>query len=417
MMSPVPSEDGVSYLWMAQQFAAGQWADALSMVFPPGYPLLVAPFVALGLDAERAAVLVNAMAFGATAWPLARIARELSPNVLAVEVSPCVLFLTGSLLARVAAEVYSEPLFLLLMAWGTAFGLRGRFWSMGILAGLAFWIRPEGLLLAASFALARPRTAWRAVLPTAAAVLLLAVLRFCVGHGFDPLPILEFHQQRDDLAQRGAMFGNLLEVPGAWLEAFGIAGVVLVCWLVPRMRRTLPRAPALWWQIALQILVVCTFVVRRRFFLSCAVAVIALAGTAIERLPRWGRRVVLIAAVLMGVFGSIFGGILPDRLAERLIADHLAERLVGDQRIAGDLTRVLWFAGQRPLPPRHFDTEQLVEMAAPENVRYFVFSERSRRESSQQIEAALAGTFERLQLPDELASSCRARGIAVLARR
>ena len=39
---PGPSGDGTSYMWMAQQLARGQWHDALSMVFPPGFPLLMA---------------------------------------------------------------------------------------------------------------------------------------------------------------------------------------------------------------------------------------------------------------------------------------------------------------------------------------------------------------------------------------
>lgn len=414
---PVPSEDGVSYLWMAERFAMGEWRDALSTVFPPGFPLLIAPLIAAGLPLEAAADAVNTAAFALTVWPLAAIARRLVPAVSGADLAACVLFWSGSLLTRVAAEVYSEPAFLLLMAWGTAAGLAGRHGLCGALAGAAFWIRPEGLLLAASFALARPREGWRALLGAALGVALLGALRWHAGHGFDPLPLLAFHEGRDDLPQRGAVLTNLLALPGAWLEAFGLVGLVLLAWLVPRARRSLPSAPALWWQIALQLLVVCTFVVRRRFLLSCAVPVVALAGAAVARLRPAPRAAVLLVAVLAGGIGAFTGGIDADRVAERDLGVWLGERLRPGERVTGDLTRVVWFAGQRPLPPRHFDVDELRAMATHDDVRYFVFSARSRRDSSRRIEGALEGLFGRLPLPEPLAAACAERGIVVLARR
>ena len=126
---------------------------------------------------------------------------------------------------------------------------------------------------------------------------------------------------------------------------------------------------------------------------------------------------ILAIPVLIGLFGAFSGGIDADRIAERRLGEYLGERLWGGKRVTGDLTRVLWFAGQRPLPPRHFDVAQLAAMAAPGKVRYFVFSERSKRESSRLIEAELRSTFGRYPLPEPLASLCEARGIVVLSRR
>ncbi|MCA8974148.1 MAG: hypothetical protein KDC98_05470 [Planctomycetes bacterium] len=415
--SAVPSEDGVSYLWMAERFAAGEWQAALALVFPPGFPLLVAALASCGVAVSAAADIVNVGAFAWTVWPLAWIARRLSPGVPTVDLVTCLLFVTGSLLVRVVIEVYSEPSFLLLMAWGTVAGLCGRFWLVGAVAGLAFWIRPEGLLLASSFLLARPRQAWRTVPGAAAGVALLAVTRWLCGHGADPLPILGFHDTRDDLPERGAILANLLEVWGAWFEAYGPLGALLLPWAVPRWRRALPTAPALWWQIALQVAVVCTFVVRRRFLLSCAIPAFALAGAALLRIPARWRAVVLIGLLAFGMTGTVRGRIDPDRIVERDLGLWIGAWLEPGQRVTGDLTRVIWFAGQQPLPPRHFDTAQLVAMAAPPEVRYFVFSERSRRESSRQIEGALTATFGRVEIPEPVGSRCRERGIVVLARR
>lgn len=417
LVRPVPSEDGVSYLWMAQQFAAGEWGAALSMVFPPGYPLLVAPLVSCGMAVEPAADAVNAIAFALCLWPLAWIARHLSPGIKDVPEYTCVLFMTGSLLLRVAAEVYSEPLFLLVMAWGTVAGLCGRYWLLGALAGVAFWIRPEGLLLPAAFFLAAPRQAWPAALPAMLGVVLLATLRWSAGRGFDPLPILGFHETRDDLEQRGQFLANLLEVYGAWFEAYGPLGALLFAWALPPARRVLPNAPALWWQIALQVVVVCTFVVRRRFLLSCAVPTIALAGAVLGRLPAAWRHVLMLALALYGIFGAALGRMDADRYAERDLGTWIAAWLEPGQRVTGDLTRVLWFAGERPLPPRHFDTRQLQAMAMADGVRYFVFSSNSKRQSAGEIEAVLASDFDRVVIPEPVGSRCRERGIVLLQRR
>jgi len=416
LRTPVPSEDGVCYLWMAQQFAAGEWSQALSMVFPPGFPLLLAPWLALGLPAEPVGIVCGALCVAMTLVPLARIAESYRAGA---GLPAAVLFAASPLLGRVAVEVYSEPPFLLLMAWGTWFGLRSRWWGLGLCAGLAFWIRPEGLLLAFAFVLAARGPALRALLPAALAVLLLALLRWLAGHGFDPLPILSFHEQRDDLSGRGDLLGNLLLVPGAWLEAYGLAGLLPVVLLVPTVRRRAPTTTpaALWWQIVLQVAVVCTFVVRRRFLLSAAVPVAALGGMALASLPRIFCRSLLVLCTATGLVIGFLGTIESDRTAERQIGEYLATRLQPGSTVTGDLTRVLWFAGQRPLPPRHFDGPQLAAMAAPANVQFVVISDRSQRAASQQVLPLLAADFERLQLPESLARLADQRGLAVFARR
>src|SRR5262245_48685597 len=66
--TPLPSEDGVNYLWMAERFAQLDARAALSEVFPPLLPLLTALPVKLGIDPFRAAQLVLC-ACGAAALP------------------------------------------------------------------------------------------------------------------------------------------------------------------------------------------------------------------------------------------------------------------------------------------------------------------------------------------------------------
>lgn len=407
--TPVPSEDGASYLWMAQRFAAGDFAAGLGEVFPPGLPLLLAPWLWFGGDAFATAQAFGVLCAAATVLPLVAIARQVAPaGALAVG---C-LWASGSLLARNAVEVFSEPPFLLLMALGTLAGLRGRWWLLGGCAALAFWIRPEGLLLPAAFVLSHRRAALSSLLPAGASVLLLALVRWLAGHGFDPLPLLAFHEQRDDLPGRGALLANLVQVPAAWFEAFGVAGLLLFgAWRQRRER----AAQALGWQCLLQIGAVCTFVVRRRFFLSAAVPVFALASPALAALrPRW-RAALVAALVLAGGIGGYCGTIATDRLAERDVGRWLATQLAPDETLVSDLARVVWYAGRQPPPPRRFAAENLAARAEQQAARYVVLG--SSREGFDDLRRLLAAGYARTSLPDGLARLADERGIAVFARR
>ena len=409
--SPVPGEDGVSYLWMAERFAAGDVAAATGPVFPPGYPLLLAPLVAAGVGAEAAAHLVGALAVAATLWPLARLAASMGG-------APCAraavwLFVALPLLPRLAAECYSEPPFLLLMAHGALAATKQRWWLVGLCSAAAFWIRPEGSLLAASYALAAPRSAWRALLPVGVGVLALAALRALGGHGFDPLPIHAFHQRRDDLPEQGDLVGNLLATPGPWFEALALAGALCL----PQLRWRDPARRPLLLQIALQIGVIATFVVRRRFFLSCAIPVCALAGATLAALPTAWRRGLLAAAVALAAWSGWTGGIDADRAVERELGAWLRPRLAGGERLVSDLPRVAWFAGEEPLPPRHHTAAQMQAIVDATRPAFVVVRTRSERSAWRELQPWLTARFVAADLPPDLAAAAAGRGVGVFARR
>lgn len=409
--SPLPSEDGVSYLWIAERFAEGDFTAALSTVFPPGYPLLLAPWIWLGGNGETVAHCFGAVCLTATLWPLARLASWASaPTVWPV----VLLFAASPLPPRLCAEVYSEAPYLLLMAWGAFFGVHGRMLAMGACAAAAFWIRPEGSLLAASFVLVTPRSSWLSLVPVALSVLALAAWRWSVGHGFDPLPIHAFHEGRDDLPERGQVLQNLLAVPGPWFEGLAFAGALVL----PLLFR--PGARRLWpfvWQVALQVGVILTFVVRKRFFVSCAVAVHVLAGLVLGRCPRLAQRVVLVVAFGIGVRSGLAGGIDADRAVERDLGVWLRPQLAADDRLVSDLPRVVYFAGEPPLPPRHFTLSQMLDQIAGTDVAWVVVRDRSERVPFAEFAPHLAARFERVALPAGLAEAAAVRGVAVFRRR
>ncbi|MBL8751485.1 MAG: hypothetical protein JNK78_20190 [Planctomycetes bacterium] len=412
LRTPVPSGDGCSYLWIARQIAEGRVALGLSEVFPPGFPLLCAPFLALGGDDWTVGACVCVVAAALTVWPLVRIADLLRPGA---GVSAAILWVSSSLLARNAAEVFSEPTYLLAMAIGTLCGLRAQWWRLGIWSGIAFWIRPEGLVLAAAFVLVERRRALVALVPVVLAVAALAAFRWWHGQGFDPLPILAFHtNERDDLPERGAVFANLVQVPLRWFEAFGGAGVLPLLLFVPALRSGRP-AGALVWQVAMQIGAICTFVTRRRFLLSAAVPVIALAGVAAAALAPRTRRIVLVLLVAFEGVTAWRGVTDADRVAERQVGEYFGQELRPGERIVTDLTRILWFAGQRPLWPRHFRVEELVALAAAPDSRFVAL--REKHESFPEIAKGIESGWVRAQLPERLDRSVRERGIAVFQRR
>ena len=78
--TPIPSEDGVNYLWMAERFAEAEFALGLSEVFPPLLSLLTALPIAAGLDPFLSAQLVLCLGGTLAILPLARATELLVPG-------------------------------------------------------------------------------------------------------------------------------------------------------------------------------------------------------------------------------------------------------------------------------------------------------------------------------------------------
>ena len=106
--TPVPSEDGVSYLWMAQRFAAGDFARGLGEVFPPGFPLLLSPWLWVGFRTRSA--------------PAARLPAFAAALVLSVLLSP---------LSWKAHHVALVPVLLLLLCRAVVERRRSVWWLLG----------------------------------------------------------------------------------------------------------------------------------------------------------------------------------------------------------------------------------------------------------------------------------------------
>ena len=417
-LTPVPSEDGVSYLWMAERFAVGDFVAPLGEVFPPLLSLLAAPLIAAGLDAWLAVQSVLALAGAASVWACARLAAALAPDpTRAGEFAVAAAWLTAfaTLPARYCAEVYTEPLFILVVALAAHDAVRERWVVCGAWVGVAFWLRSEALVLPIALAVTR-RGAWRALLPAGVAVAGLAVVRGVAGHGFDLLPKLGFNWSKSALGDSvAALVDGLSALPGAWLEAFGVAGVMALTGFA-LWRGAADRGLRL--ALLCAVVVVIAFATRRRFLVAWWPLVVPYAAIGLSGLPGRMRLLALAAAVVLGgVLGLRTTSV--DRVAERDVAHALKARLGPGEVIVSDLTRVLYFAGQRPLPPRHFAPDELLALARAPGVRFVVLG--ARREGFAAVRAGLvdveARAFVPEALPPSLAALAAARGLEVFSRR
>ncbi len=413
-LTPVPAEDAANYLWMAQQFAAGHAGAALDEVFPPLWPLVATPFVLIG-DAFRMGQLVAAIAGALSIWPAARIVQSVAPGYAT---AVAWLLALAPLPVRFAGECYSEPVFLLVGGLAVLAGMRERWLWLGVLAGAAAWIRPEGALIAVAFAVVRPGKAWVSLLSTAGLVVLLAWWRHSVGHAFSLTPKLDFNLARGDAAWSddgihvGRFFANLLPLPGLWVEAFTIPGLFALVGLVAGRRRRELRP--LYVLLLLGVIAIALFLPRRRFLVSWFFAVAPFIALGLGRLPEPARFPLWFVAMATSLL-LCFHLQDSNRYSERVVGDFLATQLRPGEVVTGDMTRVVWFAGMRPLPPRHFTAKELAERARQVHARFVVLAEG--RDNTPGAIERLESDYDTAAMPEQVRQAAELRGIVVLARK
>ena len=393
----VPSTDGATYLWMSEAFAEGRLSEGLSAVFHPGWPLCLSPLVALGLDPMTASVLVGSLAggvaVGLTIAAVRCVARESSALLAGGFVA------IGFHLQRLPADAYSEALFLPCVAALLLAVLKGRLVLAAILVGLSTWIRPEGLLYLA-FVLCyaqglRPRVALVGIALMGAAS--FAVLRSLLVHELAWTPKFAFMQELGPLGAGdvAGFFARLGEHALAWPSA-GVRGLdfvvlplallgVIALWTSARRdpeRARLARAASS--TLVLLSAAMIAFQVKPRFFVGHAAFFALLGAIAIDRahgLRGWRRWPVGLALIGLFVASLRVGKDLlePPRSEKRVeieLGHWLGDKGLGPGELLSDLPRVLWAAGQMPLPPRQWTAEGLAPLMDRPSVRWVVLGAR-----------------------------------------
>ncbi len=414
VLTSVPSYDGTNYIWMAEQFAKGNAGAALSEVFPPLLPLVIAPFLWLELDPFRTAQVVCCIAGALALIPAVRATEAALGR--GGRLAGCFL-VCAHLPVRFAGEVYTEPLFHLFAAYALYFGLRERWLWMGIMSGVTFWLRPEGALIAFCFVLCRPKQAWKGLIGLSVFVIALALWRDSEGHGASLVAKFAFNNSRlwaetpEFWAPIGLFFENLIQIPWLWVEAFALLGLLALYGLLRCKEQRVIVHKLI---IVLGILVICTFLARRRFLVSWIFVLPPLAILAYERLNQAARFPVLLVLLLTSILLSL-RVTAADRYGERIVGEYLLSQLEEGEVISGDMTRSLFFARQRPLPPRHLSPEEILERASLPGVRFVVLLES--KASNREVTSTLFDRFQLAKLPYEENRYAERRGMIVLERR
>ena len=161
------------------------------------------------------------------------------------------------------------------------------------------------------------------------------------------------------------------------------------------------------------------FISKRRFFVPWIPAVAIFASYGLARIGEQARRGFFILALILSVLGCL--RLQPDnRYAERTIGNYLARRLPPGDRVDGDQTRLVYFAGCRPLPPRHYDADELVERALDPRTRYVVLTDYKDRDRPNPITAEvvqrLEGVFKSHAMTEDIRRDAEKRRLIVLER-
>ena len=430
----LPSVDGVIFLSMAKDMAAGEWARALERVFHPLFPLLTAPLVAMGLEPFTAAKILLALFGAAGAALVLPLALELGSSLGA---ALALSFLASSSVwaVRYTGDAYSEPLFLFLAALAALLHLRRagnegkprRFQGFlaGFFAGLAFTTRPEGAALAGALVLVGPG---RLLCALGAALPALSYLgtRWTFLGEIGPTPKLGFMLPMGPLGAPGPAEGVLLYLENlgkAFLlgfESLGPLGWVLTLagiflFLRGRSGKVPPGAKALLLALLFALLGMSAFQVKRRFLVDWAPLLLAFGALAWDAFPGKGRPLlrVLLALVLAWNLYRLFPPRKFEKTGEVVVARWIAGNLREGESIVTDMPRVAYYAGLRPPPPKVPGPGELARKCAHPGVRFLVLG--SKRSLLERF--GPPPPWIPAPLSPKAARAARERGIAVFTRR
>ena len=382
LRTDVPGRDGASYLWMAEQAAAGHIEALFATVFHPLYPALVALLLGCvpGLDPVLAGQWVSCGAGALAIVPLGLLAhRQLGPAAAQVGMLGYAL---GLWFCRHPAECMSEGPFFLLVPW-TVLALHcGRVRSAGVLGALAYAARPEGgalwlCLLPWLLRRGRYRQALEFTLAYALVALCLPLGYWHFGSGFTLTPKAGFTWAD---GAGGATAGvlvhyltNLGRLVGVLFEALGPLTVPCIALGVCRRREWLLLAP-----FALFFGLIPLLRSHERFLLGYGLLLLPCAGLGLAwlaaRVPLRPRTVgVLLLLLVARDLVLLPEAWQRERLVEKHLGRHLRRELRPGERVATEMPRLEYFAGQQPGPPRAVRADEVLAACTDPATRYVVF--------------------------------------------
>ena len=429
-----PSNDGVHYLGMAQDFSNGQFADGMRCIFHPGTSLLHAPFIHLAqADPYCVARIVNSLAGALVAVLVWRIAKQFAGPLSALLVA--ILFAVSFPANRLVADNYSESCYLFFIAFAVLQALRHQYLRAGLGIGIAYWLRPEALTLLPLLFICKRETGRRycAISIAVGVALCYPLLRWLLIDDFALTPKFAFMKPMGPLGAQdlpsffASFIDNVLALPMKAMSGldfvglpFGIAGLVL---LFKKDRR---MASCLLLCLLLGFSVMLGFQVKARFFLGQMPVFLLLSALALEELPAvWPKGQglrhiyalgIVVALTLVGI--DFMNPPKRDKWPERGVGVWLATSLDDPDAkawLVTDMPRVAYYAGRHPPPPAFYGPQMLRPKLLRETVEFVVLG--VRREGRLALMDEFVDRFERISLPQEIRQMEGAQRIGVFRRR
>jgi len=144
------SPDGVHYIGAARDFFHGRFMAGLSSFYPPAYPLFISSLYSLIGEWELAGQIWSLLSGVLLLIPLYALLKSMYGEKVAL--TACFLAAIGPYLARYSVHVRTESPYLLLSTIALLLlhrGIERSFWSHffygGLVAGLAYLVRPEAV--------------------------------------------------------------------------------------------------------------------------------------------------------------------------------------------------------------------------------------------------------------------------------
>jgi hypothetical protein len=426
----VPGLDGVSYLWMAQETAAGRPEALFATVFHPLYPALVATLLRAmpALDPELAGQLVACSCATLAILPLWATAVASFDRRIATWT--CICYAVGAWFARNPAECLSEgPFFLLVALWAYALTrVRPHAALAGAFGALAYLCRPEGAALIAIGAVwlwgrrerARALELLLGALPLAA---LLPAGYAALGPGFTLTPKASFNWTvgagSEEHGGIALLLKNVAELPLSSCEEIGFLVFPLVVVGLVLQRPGRWRDPR--WLLLAPFLAQCCAVVlvrsHHRFLAGYGMLLLPFAGVTLAwcwqsllrkdpRLP-W-----LVPLLLLASESRVVAERNQDREIERQLGLYLGPQLLPGETLASDMPRVVYYAGRRPPEPKPITPAEILAAAVRPECRFVALSLTRRDRLADEV-AGLG--LEPVELPALLSARAGRHSVQVYA--
>jgi 4-amino-4-deoxy-L-arabinose transferase-like glycosyltransferase len=391
--APLVHPDGPAYVDLARKVLDGEWTAVFGGYYSPLYPVVIAPLVGLGIDAELAGRLVAAIAGVAAVVVVHRLARRAFGEPAAT--AAALVTALSPALVKASADVLPETLAALTLL--AAFDVLAdaadppAFALAGALAGATYLARPEGALVVALgiFPAARRRPASLIAYLTAAlgvmapALLALharsgtwqlspreAVIAGRFGSGADAsLAAVAVHHPAA-LARTWA--GGAVQQ--TWDTVVAI-GPVLVVPLVAGLVRTRVRPRWLADVAAAFALGPLALNPSPRYAVPTLGLLLPFAGAGVatvrERLGRWSRPVVLVACAVLAV-QALWKSKTFDEACAHEIRDLVLARYGPGQAIVAVDGRFAASVGGHPIVPKTDDPEAALALVRARGARLWI---------------------------------------------